>query len=270
MSDFLRKREAFNKAYTKSLDDTSDDYVLMHLPTIFLTMRAKFFDEDDLEYNRAIFVQLKLEDKLEHEFDKSTAYDYMNRALDALDQCNCDLRLDQLGVIVGERCDEELATTIKAELATCKEQLKNKDNWLKFEEQFNKKIWDKVKVHEEQIKANAAVSAANAVLIKTKDDQLKLKDELLASKDTELAASNEQLKKKEELMAAMEREVEQIVGEDQLKHLKFKIRFEYLKKTKTVEECWAELPEQIQKVLLDKVNAKQASKGQPLACITNA
>ena len=30
---------------------------------------AYLFDEDDLEYNRAIFVQLKLEDKLEHEFD---------------------------------------------------------------------------------------------------------------------------------------------------------------------------------------------------------
>ena len=263
MSDFLRKREAFNKAYTKSLDDTSDDYVLMHLPTIFLTMRAKFFDEDDLEYNRAIFVQLKLEDKLEHEFDKSTAYDYMNRALDALDQCNCDLRLDQLGVIVGERCDEELAATIKAELAVCKEQLKAKDNKLKSEEQFNKKIWDQVKVHDEQIKVNA-------VLIKTKDDQLKLKDELLASKDTELAASNEQLKKKEELMAAMEREVEQIVGEDQLKQLKFKIRFEHLKKTKTVDEVWAELPEENKNVLLDMMIAKQAPKGKPLACVTNA
>ena len=71
-------------------------------------------------------------------------------------------------------------------------------------------------------------------------------------------------------MAAMEREVEQIVGEDQLKHLKFKIRFEYLKKTKTVKECWAELPEQIQKVLLGMMDAKQAPKGQPLACITNA
>ena len=164
---------------------------------------------------------------------------------------------------MGERCDEELAATIKAELAVCKEQLKAKDNKLKSEEQFNKKIWDQVKVHDEQIKVNA-------VLIKTKDDQLKLKDELLASKDTELAVCKEQLKKKEELMAAMEREVEQIVGEDQLKHLKFKIRFEYLKKTKTVEECWAELPEQIQKVLLDKVNAKQASKGKPLACISNA
>jgi hypothetical protein len=102
--------------------------------------------------------------------------------------------------------------------------------------------------------------------LKAKDDQIKLKDECLA----ELAVCKEQLKKKEELMAAMEREVEQIVGEDQLKHLKFKIRFEYLKKTKTVEECWAELPEQIQKVLLGMMDAKQAPKGQPLACITNA
>ena len=54
------------------------------------------------------------------------------------------------------------------------------------------------------------------------------------------------LKAKEELMAAMEREVEQIIGEDQLKQLKFKIHFEYIKKTKTVEECWAALPEEIQ------------------------
>ena len=171
MSDFLRKREAFNKAYIKSLDDTSDDYVLMHLPTIFLTMRAKFFDEDDLEYNRAIFVQLKLEDKLEHEFDKSTAYDYMNRALDALDQCNCDLRLDQLGVIVGERCDEELAATIKAELAVCKEQLKAKDIQLK------------LAVCEEKLQANED-------LLKAKDENLKLSMELVALKD-ELAKAKQ-------------------------------------------------------------------------------
>ena len=87
MSDFLRKREAFNKAYTKSLDDTSDDYVLMHLPTIFLTMRAKFFDEDDHECNRAVLVRLKLEGKLEHKFDTSTAFDYITSTRDALEQC---------------------------------------------------------------------------------------------------------------------------------------------------------------------------------------
>jgi hypothetical protein len=290
MSDFLRKREAFNKAYTKSLNDISDDDVLRELPSVFQTMLTDFH-YDGLEYNRAILVQLKLEDKLTHKFDKSTAYDYMTCALDALDQCKRDLRLDQLGVIVGERCDEELATTIKAELAACKEQLTAKDNKLKFEEQFNKKIWDQVKVHERefkvhdaqikanevqmkanevQIKANYAAAAANAVLIKANADRLKLKDELLASKETELAVCKEQLKAKEELMVALEREVEQVVGEDQLKQLKFKIHFEHLKKTKTVEECWAELPEQIQNVLLDKVNAKQAPKGKPLACISNA
>jgi len=114
----------------------------------------------------------------------------------------------------------------------------------------------------------AAAKAEPAVCDQPKaiDDQLKLNDELLA----ELAVCKEQLKKKEELMAAMEREVEQIVGEDQLKQLKFKIRFEHLKKTKTVDEVWAELPEENKKALLDMMIAKQAPKGQPLACVTNA
>ena len=114
----------------------------------------------------------------------------------------------------------------------------------------------------------AATKAEPAVCDQPKaiDDQLKLNDELLA----ELAVCKEQLKKEEELMAAMEREVEQIVGEDQLKQLKFKIRFEHLKKTKTVDEVWAELPEENKNVLLDMMIAKQASKGKPLACVTNA
>jgi len=114
----------------------------------------------------------------------------------------------------------------------------------------------------------AATKAEPAVCDQPKaiDDQLKLNDQLLA----ELAVCKEQLKKKEELMAAMEREVEQIVGEDQLKQLKFKIRFEHLKKTKTVDEVWAELPEENKNVLLDMMIAKQAPKGQPLACVTNA
>ena len=134
-------------------------------------------------------------------------------------------------------------------------------------------VSDLNKVRDQEL---AAAKAEPAVCdqLKTKDDQLKLNDEVLAELNdellAELAVCKEQLKKKEELMAAMEREVEQIVGEDQLKQLKFKIRFEYLKKTKTVEECWAELPEQIQKVLLGMMDAKQAPKGQPLACITNA
>ena len=144
MSDFVGLRETFLKAYTESQNDTSYDDVLKELPSVFQTMLTDFH-YDDLEYNRAILVQLKLEDKLTHKFDKSTAYDYMTCALDALGQCKRDLRLDQLGVIVGERCDEELAATIKAELAVCKEQLKAKDNKLKSEEQFNKKIWDQVK-----------------------------------------------------------------------------------------------------------------------------
>ena len=102
-----------------------------------------------------------------------------------------------------------------------------------------------------------------------KNKALEDKDETckatIAARDEELAVCKEQLKKKEELMAAMEREVEQIVGEDQLKQLKFKIRFEHLKKTKTVDEVWAELPEENKNVLLDMMIAKQASKGKPLA-----
>ena len=101
-------------------------------------------------------------------------------------------------------------------------------------------------------------------------EALEDKNEELATTKAELAACKEQLKAKEELMAAMEREVEQIVGEDQLKQLKFKIRFEHLKKTKTVDEVWAELPEENKNVLLDMMIAKQASKGKPLACVTNA
>ena len=101
-------------------------------------------------------------------------------------------------------------------------------------------------------------------------DALEDKDKELATTKAELAECKEQLKKKEELMAAMDRQVEQVVGEDQLKQLKFNVHFEYIKKTKTVEECWAELPENDKKALLEMMNAKQASKGQPLACITNA
>ena len=96
-------------------------------------------------------------------------------------------------------------------------------------------------------------------------EALEDKDEELATTKAELAACKEQLKAKEELMAAMEREVEQVVGEDQLKQLKFKNRFEHLKKTKTVDEVWAELPEENKNVLLDMMIAKQASKGKPLA-----
>ena len=110
--------------------------------------------------------------------------------------------------------------------------------------------------------------------IEDKDETFKAtiaaRDEELATTKAELAACKEQLKKKEELMAAMDRQVEQVVGEDQLKQLKFKIRFEHLKKTKTVDEVWAELPEENKNVLLDMMIAKQAPKGQPLACITNA
>ena len=101
-------------------------------------------------------------------------------------------------------------------------------------------------------------------------DAIEDKDKELATTKAELAACKEQLKKKEELMAAMDRQVEQVVGEDQLKQLKFNVHFEYIKKTKTVEECWAELPENDKKALLEMMNAKRASKGQPLACVTNA
>ena len=101
-------------------------------------------------------------------------------------------------------------------------------------------------------------------------EELEDKNEELATTKAELAACKEQLKAKEELMAAMEREVEQVVGEDQLKQLKFNVHFEYIKKTMTVEECWAELPENDKKALLEMMNAKRASKGQPLACVTNA
>ena len=101
-------------------------------------------------------------------------------------------------------------------------------------------------------------------------EALEDKNEELATTKAELAACKEQLKAKEELMAAMEREVEQVVGEDQLKQLKFKIHFEHSKKTMTDDEVWAELPEENKKVLLDMMIAKQAPKGQPLACVTNA
>ena len=70
----------------------------------------------------------------------------------------------------------------------------------------------------------AAAKAEPAVCDQPKaiDDQLKLNDELLA----ELAVCKEQLKKKEELMAAMEREVEQVVGEERARFDKERSRLE--------------------------------------------
>ena len=91
MSDFVGLRETFLKACTESQNDTSDDDVLKELPSIFLTTRAKFFDEDDYECNRAVLVRLKLEGKLEHKFNTSTAFDYITSTRDALEQCKRDL-----------------------------------------------------------------------------------------------------------------------------------------------------------------------------------
>ena len=102
MSDFVDLSKTLLKAYTESQNDTSDDDVLKELPSIFLTTRAKFFDEDDYECNRAVLVRLKLEGKLEHKFNESTAFDYITSTRDALDQCKRDLRQDQHEVIVGE------------------------------------------------------------------------------------------------------------------------------------------------------------------------
>ena len=90
MSDFVDLRKTLLKtllkAYTESQNDTSDDDVLKELPPIFLTTRAEFFD-DDHECNRAVLVRLKLEGKLEHKFNTSTAFDYITDTRDALDQC---------------------------------------------------------------------------------------------------------------------------------------------------------------------------------------
>ena len=84
MSDFVGLRETFLKAYTESHNDTSDDDVLKELPSIFQDTRAKFFDEDDYECNRAVLVRLKLEGKLEHKFNTSTAFAYITSTRDAL------------------------------------------------------------------------------------------------------------------------------------------------------------------------------------------
>ena len=94
MSDFVGLRETFLKAYTESQNDTSYDDVLKELPSIFLTTKVRFFDEDDHECNRAVLVRLKLEGKLEHKFDTSTAFDYITSTRDALDQCKRDLHVN--------------------------------------------------------------------------------------------------------------------------------------------------------------------------------
>ena len=101
MSDFVDLSKTLLKAYTESQNDTSDDDVLKELPPIFLTTRAEFFD-DDHECNRAVLVRLKLEGKLEHKFNTSTAFAYITSTRDALEQCKRDLRQDQHEVIVGE------------------------------------------------------------------------------------------------------------------------------------------------------------------------
>ena len=102
MSDFVDLSKTLLKAYTESQNDTSDDDVLKELPSIFQDTRAKFFDEDDYECNRAVLVRLKLEGKLEHKFNTSTAFAYITSTRDALEQCKRDLRQDQHEVIVGE------------------------------------------------------------------------------------------------------------------------------------------------------------------------
>ena len=86
MSDFVDLCKTLLKAYTESQNDTSDDDVLKELPPIFLTTRAEFFD-DDHECNRAVLVRLKLEGKLEHKFNTSTAFAYITSTRDALEQC---------------------------------------------------------------------------------------------------------------------------------------------------------------------------------------
>ena len=84
----------------------------------------------------------------------------------------------------------------------------------------------------------AAAKAELAVQLKAKDDKLKLKDELLASKENELALCKALLKVKDDLLKSKDEQLklsmELVASKDEL------------------------------------AKAKQASKGQPLACVTNA
>ena len=236
MSDFVDLRKTLLKtllkAYTESQNDTSDDDVLKELPPIFLTTRAEFFD-DDHECNRAVLVRLKLEGKLEHKFNTSTAFDYITSTRDALEQCKSDLYVN-----AGLEQDDEKYRAMEALLKGDPSSMSIHDSLLlalnglartndddikrvfEIGESFllskMKRLEDtpygmvfqgtykdrlekcnaqlKVKSYaESKIEARDEELAVCQEQLKAKVNQLKLKDELLACKETELAVCHQKL-----------------------------------------------------------------------------
>ena len=231
MSDFVDLRKTLLKtllkAYTESQNDTSDDDVLKELPPIFLTTRAEFFD-DDHECNRAVLVRLKLEGKLEHKFNESTAFDYITSTRDALDQCKYveegmkeinekyrpieallkgdpssihdALLLAINGLARTNDDDIKRVFEIGESLLSSKMTRVEDTPYVMF---FHGTYKDRLEKCNAQLKvksyAESKIEARDEELavcqeqLKAKVNQLKLKDELLACKETELAVCHQKL-----------------------------------------------------------------------------
>ena len=231
MSDFVDLCKTLLKAYTESQNDTSDDDVLKELPPIFLTTRAEFFD-DDHECNRAVLVRLKLEGKLEHEFNESTAFDYITSTRDALDQCKYvkesmkeinekyrpietlrkgdpssmsihDSLLLALNGLARTNDDDikRVFEIGESFLLSKMKRLEDTPYGMVFQGTYKERLEKcnaQLKVNlksyaESKIEARDEELAVCQEQLKAKVNQLKLKDELLACKETELAVCHQKL-----------------------------------------------------------------------------
>ena len=256
MSDFVDLRKTLLKtllkAYTESQNDTSDDDVLKELPPIFLTTRAEFFDEDDHECNRAVLVRLKLEGKLEHKFNTSTAFDYITDTRDALDQC----KYVKEGMKEINEKYRPIEALLKGDPSSIHDALllainglaRTNDDDIKRVFEIGESLLSSKMTRVEDTpyvmffhgtykdrleKCNAQLKVKSYA-----ESKIEARDEELAAAKAELAACKEQLKAKDDLL---------------------KSKDEQLKLSMVLVASKDEL-----------AKAKQAPKGQPLACITNA
>ena len=251
MSDFVDLCKTLLKAYTESQNDTSDDDVLKELPPIFLTTRAEFFDEDH-ECNRAVLVRLKLEGKLEHKFNTSTAFDYITSTRDALDQC----KYVEEGMKEINEKYRPIETLLKGDPSSIHDALllainglaRTNDDDIKRVFEVGESLLSSKMTRVEDTpyvmffhgtykdrleKCNAQLKVKSYA-----ESKIEARDEELAAAKAELAACKEQLKAKDDLL---------------------KSKDEQLKLSMALVASKDEL-----------AKAKQAPKGQPLACITNA
>ena len=251
MSDFVDLSKTLLKAYTESQNDTSDDDVRKELPPIFLTTRAEFFDEDH-ECNRAVLVRLKLEGKLEHKFNTSTAFDYITDTRDALDQC----KYVKEGMKEINEKYRPIEALLKGDPSSIHDALllainglaRTNDDDIKRVFEIGESLLSSKMTRVEDTpyvmffhgtykdrleKCNAQLKVKSYA-----ESKIEARDEELAAAKAELAACKEQLKAKDDLL---------------------KSKDEQLKLSMALVASKDEL-----------AKAKQASKGKPLACVTNA